>query len=159
MLNQRKRNAVAKRVPVIMDFRRSEANYRSNEEFSQSVSFLDKDNDIVTKKVETWKRTQSLNQKQPRFTTRITQLCIPPGICLKKGCVTFQFSIECAWRHVTHDAWLPQFTKTTPSNGVDSHGHFQVRVNLFVLKLNQNYFSLESRFWIYISKFHFSEWN
>lgn len=53
MLNQRKRNAVEKRIPVIIDFRRSETNYRSNEEFSQSVSFLDKDNDIVTKKVET----------------------------------------------------------------------------------------------------------
>ena len=72
-------------ISAIIDCRCSETNYGSNEEFSQSVSFLDKHKDIGTKKVEKWKRTQWLNQNNPRFTTQITQLCIPLGICWKKS--------------------------------------------------------------------------
>lgn len=114
MLKQRKRKAVQNeyqcnhwlssfrnklRIKWIVNCRYSETNCRSNEEFSQSVSFLDKHKDTGTKKVETWKRIQWLNQNNSRFTRQITQLCIPLGIKEES-----RFSIECAWRHVTHDA-------------------------------------------------------
>lgn len=79
---QRNHRQIKRRV---LKCRCSETNYGSNEEFNQSVSFLDKHKDIGTKKVEKWKRTQWLNQNNPRFTTQITQLSIPLGICLKKS--------------------------------------------------------------------------